>query len=296
MSLTNVKNVHPLIAGFVEGQSYSPKINRIGVTTLIGPPLVRQLRFRFHKHIISDVSEYLWAFFGTSFHRAMESNKIPGWVYEVKGEKKFGKGYPDLVGYMDAYNFLTKELVDFKVTSVWSIIYGLKDGKPEWDQQTNIYAYLLNLLGMDVKELNIIAILRDWQASKAEQEKDYPSSPFYTHNIKLSDKKSTEEFVKYRMDLHMKPGVECTPEEKWIKPTMYAAKKKANKTASGGKVTDSLPQAEKFIASQKDPSIWEIDVRKGEATKCLKYCGVRTVCPFSPCFDKKLYDSVMSKK
>ena len=84
MGLTNVKNVHSLITGFVEGQNYSPKINRIGVTTLIGPPLVRQLRFRFHKHLISDVSEYLWAFFGTSFHKAMETNKIPGWVYEVK--------------------------------------------------------------------------------------------------------------------------------------------------------------------------------------------------------------------
>lgn len=294
--ITNEKNVHPLIVDFIKNQRYAPKKDTIGVTTLIGPPLVRQLRYKFWEYLDSDVSESLWALFGTMFHSQMEKCKIPGWTYELRMEKQIHPKFPKLVGYSDAYNYLTKELIDFKVTSVWTIIYGLKDGKSEWEQQLNVYRYLLNGMGIDVNSSNVLAILRDWQASKAEKEKDYPESPFFTYPIKLWTPKEAESFINERVQAHSKAAKECTDEEKWLKPTTYAAKKKANKTASGGKVTENLTEAEQFIAKQEKPDLWEIEVRKGEASKCIKYCAVREFCPYSPCFNKEKYSSTVKEK
>jgi hypothetical protein len=50
---------------------------------------------------------------------------------------------------------------DYKVCSIYSVRDG---GKVEWEQQQNLLACLARRSGMVVDRLEIVAILRDWQA------------------------------------------------------------------------------------------------------------------------------------
>ena len=288
--LTNEKNVHQLIADTVLQSSYAPNPNRIGVTTLAGPPLVRQLRFKYHPYLSVDVAEQLWALLGTTAHKVLLDNPKFGWVFETKLTHQLRPEWPTLTGYVDGYNFLTGEVLDFKMTSVWSIIYGIKDGKPDWEQQLNVYGRMIALQGGKVTKLQDVAILRDHNGGEALRNKDYPETPFYNFPSKIWTPQEADEFIQHRFELHTSKACECTPEEKWLKPDTFAVMKGKNKKAS--KVEALKADAETWISNQKKPEEYRIDVRKGEAGKCLKYCSVRTVCPFSPMYDKGLVKRV----
>ena len=69
-------------------------------------------------------------------------------------------------------------------------------------------------------------------------------------------------------DGHPRP---CTPDEQWRKPTMYACKKPANKRAR--KLYGSMIEAE---ADKKTGE--KVEVREGEATYCLHFCGLSHCC------------------
>jgi hypothetical protein len=290
--MTNLKHIHPLVVDTLAGQSYAPKKDRIGVTTLAGPPLCRQLRFKYHPYLTVDASEQLWALLGTVAHKVILQNPSFGWTFETKVTRQIRKDWPTLTGYIDGYNFLTGELIDFKMTSVWSIIFGLKDGKPDWSAQLNMYAAMCRLLGANVTKLNDIAIMRDHQASKCLSDKDYPETPFYTFPSKLWTDAEAEEYIMHRFDLHTKKATECTDEEKWKKADSFAVMKTGGKRAA--KVESVKADADAWISRQKKPDDYVVEVRPGGCGKCEKYCSVREVCPFSPCYNqtlvKRVYD------
>ena len=80
-------------------------------------------------------------------------------------------GAIDLQEIHEENGFATVTVSDYKVTSVWSVIYG----KEEWVNQLNCYAWLVRQAkGLSVTKLRIIAILRDWQRRRAEESGDYP--------------------------------------------------------------------------------------------------------------------------
>ena len=58
-------------------------------------------------------------------------------------------------------------VLDYKCTSVWSIIYG----KKELHNQLNFYAWLVEQSKeIEVNRLQIVAVLRDWQRTNASVE------------------------------------------------------------------------------------------------------------------------------
>ena len=74
-------------------------------------------------------------------------------------------------------------LIDFKVTSAWSVISALNEGKPDWENQLNVLDFLCrknqkNLTSygkpIKVKSLNIMAILRDWSKLQVMKSDNYP--------------------------------------------------------------------------------------------------------------------------
>jgi hypothetical protein len=76
---------------------------------------------------------------------------------------------------------------------------------------------------------------------------------------------------------------ECTPEEKWIKKTVWKIWKDTNKTAT--KVCESQIEAEKEmeILKQKYPkSSFAIKENPGEPTRCLHWCSVAKWCKYFP--------------
>ena len=168
---------------------------------------------------------------------------------------------------------------DYKTTSAWAVM----NEKIEWEQQLNIYAWLVDTVKEDfhVTDLGIVAIIRDWSRREAARNPDYPQAPVKEIPIKIWPYQDREAFIKERISHHsacefaMETDEElppCTPEEMWEKPTTYALKKAGGVRAI--KVYETQEEAEKAF----DPKVHEIEVRLGSRTRCESFCPVNTYC------------------
>jgi len=258
---------------------------RISVTALIDSPLRRILSMQHGHEIEEDVSENLWSLLGKMGHKTLEINFL---VSEIKIEKPFGDA--TLVGVVDYFN---GEVIDFKFTSVWSVIFAAD--KSEWEQQLQIYGYLVQSLGKPVSGLANWLILRDWNKMERKRSSgDYPEIPFKQISYKPWDKSTCEAFISERVSLHLnaekiacgQSSVEipveywCTPTERWEKPTKYAVKKQGVEKAV--RVFDTNEEAidRADLEEKRTAKTHYVELRPGENTKCLNYCSVNTWCPF----------------
>ena len=117
----------------------------------------------------------IWPLFGTAVHHILENSKPSDDI--VLEERLFTKvnGWV-LSGAVDQQVMTgnSVEIIDYKVTSVWSVIHG----KIDWERQLNCYAYLVQKnKGKKVTKLTICAILRDWNRRDAQMKPDYPQAP-----------------------------------------------------------------------------------------------------------------------
>jgi hypothetical protein len=251
----------------------------ISVTSLIKPPLMRVLEQRHGDEIVEDVSDLVWVTLGSSVHAIIEAHRRGNWLTEetltADAEGWRISGTCDL---LESDGTLT----DYKVTSVYSFLMG---DKPEWEAQLNLYAWLYRQNGFTPRRLQIVALLRDWQSRKAEYERDYPQCAVLVKPIRLWSPLNGREYLLERVRLHqaaegmpIKDIPLCSPEERWEKETVYAVKKKGNKTAVSGGLCQTMEQAQKVAASKSYPC--EIEVRPGEPVRCKRYCRVAHLCPF----------------
>jgi len=247
-----------------------PKEDKISVTELIESPLVRHLKMKYWEEIEEDASDRLWALLGTSLHYVLRNGSPENAFGEERLEAKFDGII--ITGQSDLY--YEKEVTDWKTTSVYSFLLGIK---PEWIAQDNLYGWLWEKNGFEVNSLKIYAILRDWMKSKTLANPDYPKIPFITVKIPIWTLEDTEEYIRTRIKLHQTiPPLECTPEEKWTRPTTYAVMKKGQIRAK--RVLNSLKEAEEWIGEQKDLIV---DERKGLNVKCEEYCNVSKFCQYA---------------
>lgn len=117
--------------------------------------------------------------FGTSVHAILERSEDT--VYSETEARLYANvnGW-NLSGAIDRQEINKEDgsvnLIDYKVTSVWSVIFG----KIEWERQLNCYAYLceqnyhevftpFSKEKKQVNKLNICAILRDWNRREVGQ-------------------------------------------------------------------------------------------------------------------------------
>lgn len=275
MKITNVYNLPDPIVKRLEADVYEPDPNRIGVTSLIDSPLIRHLRIQHWDELEEDASERLWALLGSAVHYLFDNKPFTAnRLTEERLELKHPSGLT-IVGYNDDY--ADGVLTDYKVTSVWSYIFG----KTSWDKQLNVLAYLLEQNGFAVKKAQICLLLRDWQLRRAETESDYPKQPIAIVDIPLWSTDQRRAYVDERIRMHQAvPVPECTAEDKWERPTTYAVKKKGHKRAL--RVFDKFEDAQEFLKTSGDI----IETRKGEMVRCQSYCPVRQFCPFCEYVEK----------
>ena len=282
MQITNNHNLPESFVNFARNDKYSKGKSDISVTTLIDSPRVRLLREANSAELTSDAADMIWPLFGTAVHHILESSKndegvtleerlyadVNGWVLSgaVDHQKTDGK---------------TISITDYKVTSVWSVIYG----KIEWEQQLNCYAFLAQKnKGMKVKSLQICAILRDWNRREAERKEEYPKAPVVLIDIPIWPDTKRIEYIKERIAMHQDAQVGydlsgdfplCSDEERWKRGEAWAVKKKGLKRAM--RVFDNEEDAEKFMTGQTVPV--ELEHRAGELVRCNgDYCGVANFC------------------
>jgi hypothetical protein len=266
----------------VSGDKYEPRPDRMSVTRLIGPPLIRTLEMLHYDDITEQVEDKLWALDGIGFDYIMKHYSQWG-LTNIKLEVPFPVHKLTVVAKLDYYNVLEYVLADLKRTSVWSILDAIKNGKTDWEKQLNIYCWLLKHVApqLAVNELQIHAFARDWRpVEKLRDNRNYPKKMEIITIPNWGTANQLDYIDAQLKDHELNPERECTPEEKWQKSDKWAVKGLGNKTAKGGKVCNSEAEAKAFINSKPNKP-WEIEFRAGECVRCKSYCNVSQFCKYS---------------
>ena len=281
MKLTNKHNIPVTFVNVLERPTYSKGKAHLSVTQLINSPKIVALTQRFEDQIEQDVSEMVWSIFGSAVHKVLEHGKDDNHIIEERIHIEF-EGWR-ISGAVDLQ--LVNEdgsisIRDYKTTSAWSVM----NDKIEWEQQLNIYAWLVEKVkDVKVKDLGIVAIIRDWSRRDAGTREGYPEAPIKELPIRLWPMQEREAFVSHRIGLHSECEFAmeadellppCTPEEMWEKPTVYAVKKKGAVRAKSLHPTELEAIG---IAAQLGGE-YEVEIRQGERTRCANFCSVNTWC------------------
>jgi hypothetical protein len=147
----------------------------------------------------------------------------------------------------------------------------------EWIAQLNVLSTILREHAMDVEELKIVALLRDWSKTKANRSQDYPPAPIVTLDIPLWSQEKAEEYIDERIRIHQFANrrlPECTKEKRWQQPDTFALIKKNRKRAT--KLFSSKEEAEEGLKSYGEEYL--IDFRPGKPIRCESYCPVASFC------------------
>ena len=283
-NLTNIHSLPQIVVETLQTSHYDSGDSDATVTQLNDAPQVGVLRKRHDSKMESDVSELIFSTLGSAFHHMLEETAEKKGEEVVSEERLFVEiqGWK-VSGAIDLQQIEDDGVIvsDYKVTSAWSVIFD----KSDWHKQLNSYAYLVrHAKGMKVKELRIIAALRDWQRRKAAMEDNYPSSPIVVINIPLWSDEEQDKWMNDRVALHQKAIFEemtngalppCQPEERWEKETKYAVMKKNRVRAI--KLHDVELEANEH--AERLGKEHYVETRKGECTRCVQdWCGVAQWC------------------
>lgn len=275
MEITNRANLPSPLVSAVSTGNYRPKEKRLSVTTLINPPQLESLRRKYWDELKEDAANRIWMLFGSAMHQVLESTSVDNALIEEKLEFQVGdytvSGVADLLMPLDDGGYVVS---DWKLTSVWSFLHGVK---PEWQQQLQIYAYIYQQTGFDVRKAQVISILRDWSQNKAKYDSNYPDTQVHILPVTLLPSDQAQRLIEERVALHRNAiedddYADCTPEERWAKPDTWAVKKPGGKRAI--RVFPSEWEALDFMDADKH----EIEFRPGENMRCNSYCPVSNFC------------------
>lgn len=279
MKLTNKHNLPEPFVLAVKGGTYDNQGSWRTVTELIGPPKIAHLKRKHDHEIEEDVVDRVYTLQGEIAHgiveRAAKTLSAEGWMSEqrlfaeIQGRK--------ISGAYDLYNPKTGELIDVKNSTAWKAKKG--EAPKEWEEQTNILAELLRRHGFPVSKIGIVLVIRDFSKPEAARSEDYPQVPVVYLPINIWEPSRAGQFLEERVRLHIEAETkeaECSPEDRWAKPTIWAVKKKGGSRAVTGGLFAIEAKAKEFLASLG--SGYEIEYRPGENVRCNLYCPVAKFC------------------
>lgn len=273
----------PLVAA-VMNDPYEDGGADISVTRLIAPPrqVALAVQYKGDSAIAEDPADRMWSLLGQSVHTILERANVDGIaekrLYWQVGDWRVSGGFDHLALEPDM------TLSDYKVTSVWSVKDALKQGgKHEWEQQLNLLAFLAAMNGYaNIQRLQIVALMRDWRKNeKLRFGDDYPVRQVAVIPIRQWGVGEAKAFLEERVSVHQQARrtlPECTPEERWTKPTVYAATKYKQKRALR-LFTDKV-LAEAFVEAHESvkQERLTLETRPGGHVRCESYCAVAAVC------------------
>lgn len=286
MKITNKFNLPDPVVAALSHDSYSKGKSHRSVTQLIDSPRIGVLRRQHDSEITEDVSQKLWSVLGTAVHTMFENAAQDTPLYV--SEERYHYPHPDGWVISGAIDLIEKRsddtvaLVDYKCTSVWSVIFE----KQEWHNQLNAYAWLVRKADVDytIGELQIIAVLRDWKENDLKRNGgNYPEAPIVVISIPVWPDTEQDEYMENRIKLHADADYAalttqqlplCSEKEQWAKPAKYAVHKGAAKRAT--RVFDSEKEAQDFVFNKQGMSI---QLRAGDKVRCTaNWCGVNEWC------------------
>ena len=277
MKVTNKFGVPAPLVTLATREYYSKGRAQYSVTELLSPPRVRRLREQYDSEIETDVTDMMWSMLGSALHVVMERGQTEGHITEerlfIEVDGVTLSGAIDLQEERDGGVVIT----DYKFTSAWAVM----NDKPEWEQQLNVYRWLVEKVkGNRVYALRICALIRDF--SRHETREGYPAAPIQMVDIPLWTLEQADLFVRRRLDMHREAKVshdlgdalpECSAEERWESETIYAVKREGRKTAI--RVFKDFNEAKELAEKEKG----YVETRPGESRRCTgNFCSVNRWC------------------
>ena len=248
----------------VNAVSLSPhnKEGSYSATTLLKGIREILLEKRHWQDIEIDVSDNIWALFGTAVHSVLENQKTSEFKEELfSAEVSKSK----VTGRADSYCLENEILTDYKTASTWKVRFA---DFSDWKKQGLIYAWLMRENGLTVKKCRFIALLKDHSKTQAKREQDYPQSPVYVYEFDVTEKEleETEKLILEKIaSIEKNIGIqdddlpECTAEERWATQDKFAVMKEGRKTAV--RVFDTKDEAEEKLAElDKNGTIMNVSI------------------------------------
>lgn len=282
MKITNKYNLPETIVNVLHRPTYSKGKANLSVTELINSPRIVALKQKHWDEIEQDASEMVWSLFGSAVHSVLEHGRAENHVIEQRLTTEF-EGWT-ISGAIDLQEATPEGIVisDYKVTSAWAVM----NEKKEWPWQLNLYAWLVERVKfVKVKTIQIVAIVRDWSAREAKTKEGYPQAPVVVLEMEMWTNEQREEFVRNRLRAHSEARLlndlaedlpECTPEEMWERPSMWAVKKEG--AARAKSVHSTHEEALNVLGQIKNKTGYSIEHRPGGRTRCASFCPVSGFC------------------
>ena len=284
MKLTNKYNLPHQFKNLLERDSYNKGSSQMSVTQLLNSPRIEALKSTSQEKLQTDLSDEIWKLLGQTIHSVMEKGADESDIVEqrffceLEGMKISGQ--VDCIRKENNRNILS----DWKFTSVFTL------NRPftRWEEQLNCYAWLVNQeTKMKIDQIEVVAILKDWQKGRADKSNEYPQAAVETITLPLWTQQAQKQFLIDRITIHQEAQFNsemgedlpfCSSEERWMSKTTYAIQK--NNGTRAVKVFEDREEAHRFLNQiNKDKKNYIISERKGEPRRCLgNYCQVNEVC------------------
>lgn len=291
-----------------------PPPNIFSCTTIIDAPRPYFLRTRHDSEITIDVLDNVWLLDGSAVHYAVEmSNKSKGsdrlseerfyieapiyrgeWAVHQKmpGTKIEDQPWYSTDKYycsvkFDHYDPEEKAIEDYKRTSPWEWVHGIK---PSRERQLNIGAFALSLAGFPVEVCRVCFFFKDFDKRKAAEGGDYPATPIAQKNLSVWSNKEREDYILERMEIFIEASKKidsnlpvCSEEDRWYIPGTVALMKndniKATKVFDEGD-TDGMATYLEKAKMEYPKAIWQWEKRRGIDKRCEEYCRGHEFCTY----------------
>ena len=280
MKITNKYNLPQTFVNVAHKPAYTKGKAHVSATELLNSPRIVQLKKKYDDQITTDVSDMIWSIIGTAIHGVLEHGKDHNHIVEQRLHSILDGWHISGAIDLQIVRIDGIEINDYKNVGVWSVM----NEKIEWEQQLNIYAWLVETVKKTpVTKLAIIAIIRDWNRRDAKTRQGYPQCQVETIHVNLWSMEEREQFIRNRIHVQSEGlfAMEtndvlplCTPAEMWEKPTQYAVKKEG--AARAKSVHAEKEEAEEAL--EKAGKGFSIEVREGDRTRCSSFCPVSEFC------------------
>jgi len=270
----------PLKRAIEAASSSHVRTGDISVTELIDSPLLFWLKKNKSEELVVEYATRMFALYGTLMAKLLE--EYGGDLAEVHSVREHNgvriSGTCDLA--LD-----NGRLIDYKFSSVFVASDPKSDIVMKWEQQVNIYRWLMvgsencNHIVSQIKELGVAIPLRDW----GPRHKDKFPAAFSYISVRMWSMEEVEAFITARLNQfasvlsdNIMPNI-CSDSERW-KRDFAVMKQGAKRATKAGFTTRSEAQA--YIAQNLDPRIY--GVRDAQPKRCIDYCDYAKsgLCPY----------------
>jgi hypothetical protein len=258
------------------------------VTGLIKAPQIDILRKRHFAEMESDVADEFWMLLGSAVHSILQMGASSNQIVEERLFAEFD-GWT-ISGAMDVQNIVQTvtatgiHIEDYKVTSTFQVMMNNGDAKLEWEQQLNVYRWLVETVKKTpVTRLSIIVIMRDWARTQTGDPL-YPPAAIQRLDVPIWPIERVEAYLHERINAHRRAelaadlGLDlppCTVEDRWGRGGLWKIYKVGGKRAV--KTVDTMDEADRLVAEMGDA--YEARQTAYKYIRCEgNYCGVAQWC------------------